>query len=56
MVTNVLKTLKKSGIVQDDSEHRLTISNWFMEELASNPAATPPLTPPDCQCFNRRSI
>lgn len=56
MVTNVLKALKKSGIVQDDPEHRLTVSNRFLEELASNPPAAPALTPPDCQCFTRRNI
>jgi CRP-like cAMP-binding protein len=51
MVTNVLKSLRKAGVVRDDRERRFTVSNWFLAEPDLVEDSEVIQTTPACQCF-----
>ncbi|APV45315.1 cAMP-binding domain of CRP or a regulatory subunit of cAMP-dependent protein kinase [Dehalogenimonas formicexedens] len=55
MVTNVLKNLKKAGIVKDDLEHKFIISNWFLKEMELHPRNEVEELVPNlnCQCLSQ---
>ncbi len=54
MVTNVLKNLKKAGIVKDDLEHKFVVSNWFLKEMELHPKNREDdiFGNPNCQCLS----
>lgn len=51
MVTNVLKSLRKAGVVLDDSSRKFTVSTWFINELAGQIDLEGEPQPSACQCF-----
>lgn len=54
MVTNVLKNLKKAGIIKDDLERKFIVSSWFLKEMELHPKSHEDVPSPslDCQCLS----
>ena len=53
MVTNVMKSLKKAGIVRDDIDHRLVVSKWFLTESHLDDSIQPIIETSRCDCFQK---
>jgi len=53
MVTNVLKSLKKAGVVRDDPDHRLVVSSWYLAETGLDYEEEFKVQTPKCQCFKK---
>lgn len=51
MVTNVLKSLRKAGVVCDDGNRRFTVSNWFLAKPDLSDEIMVGSSAPTCQCF-----
>ncbi|AAW40376.1 Crp/Fnr family transcriptional regulator [Dehalococcoides mccartyi] len=51
MVTNVIKSLKKSGIIKDDIDHKLVVSQWFLNDFSDEMPKFIRKDSSACKCF-----
>lgn len=50
-VTNVMKSLKKSGIIKDDIDHKLVVSQWFLKDYSDEKPTFIRNNSTSCECF-----